>query len=247
MTSLRDQTIVVIGGTSGIGFAVAQASLYQHAAHVVVASSTSEKVTRTLARLTETTKQHNLGGRVTGKTLDIGNADEVKKFFAEIGEIDHVVITSGDNLKNGFKGVDLETLKDTFDIRFWAAALVAQQAHIKSGGSVTLTGGVASIKPPPGWPVAAGLAGAVESLVRGLAVELAPIRVNLVAPGAVLTERWDSLPTDRRDKLLRDSAEKLLVKRIGIPEEVADAYIFFMKCGFVTGEILHINGGQTLV
>ncbi|KZS93790.1 short-chain dehydrogenase/reductase SDR [Sistotremastrum niveocremeum HHB9708] len=247
MTSLRDQTILIIGGTSGIGYSVAEASLHQQAAHVIVASSTPEKVTKTVARLEETTTKNNLSGKVTGKTLDVSNSDQVKKFFAEIGELDHVVITSGDKLKLGFKGVDLETLKSALDVRFWAAALIAQQARIKKGGSITLTGGVASIKPPPGWPIVAGLAGAAESLVKGLAVDLAPVRVNLVAPGAVLTELWDSLPTDLREKLLQESADKLLVKRVGNPEEIADAYIFLMKCGFITGETLHINGGQTLV
>lgn len=142
MTSLRNQTILIIGGTSGIGFSVAEASLHQHAAHVIVASSTPEKVSKTVARLEETTTKNNLSGKVTGKTLDVSNSDQVKKFFAEIGELDHVVITSGDKLKLGFKGVDLETLKSALDVRFWAAALIAQQARIKKGGSITLTGGV---------------------------------------------------------------------------------------------------------
>lgn len=141
MTSLRENTVVIIGGTSGIGFAVALASLHAHASHVIVASSNAEKVSKAVERLATTAQAHRLAGIVTGKQLDVVNSEDVKKFFAEIGEVDHVVFTSGDRLRLGFKGVELEALKGSFDVRFWAAVLVAQQARIRPGGSITLTGG----------------------------------------------------------------------------------------------------------
>lgn len=142
MTSLKNQTVVVVGGTSGIGFAVALASLHAQASHVIVVSSTTDKVSDAVKRLTAIATEHRLNGTVTGSNLDVGSAEDVKKFFKKIGEIDHVVYTSGDALKLGFKDVDLGTLKETFDVRFWSAALVAQQAQIKAGGSITLTGGI---------------------------------------------------------------------------------------------------------
>ena len=99
----------------------------------------------------------------------------------------------------------------------------------------------------PGTSVVAGLAGAMESLTRALALELAPIRVNVVEPGVVRTELWRELPTRERDGLFASAAESLPVGRAGEPEEVAEAYLYLMRGGFSTGSVVVVDGGTVLV
>jgi len=246
MATLQGQTIVIIGGSSGIGYSVALAALKSLAAHVIVASSSSEKVAAAVKRLEQAAG--SVPGKVTGKALDARSAEQVKKFFADVGEIDHMVFTSADSLKMGvFKELDLDTMKDFYDMRFWAPAAAAQQAQIKKGGSITLTTGSVIKKPTKGWSIVAGVGSAVDGLARGLAVDLAPVRVNAIAPGFVITELWDPLPKEAREKAFADAAESLLVKHVAGPDEIAEAYLFVMKCAYITGETIHVNGGQTLV
>lgn len=107
--------------------------------------------------------------------------------------------------------------------------------------SYTLTGGFITTKPPPGWGLHA--VSGVEGMSRGLAVDMAPVRVNVVAPGVIKTEAMKDVP----DQALEGLAEATKVKRLGRPEVVAEAYLYFMKDGFVTGSILHSNGGRFLI
>lgn len=134
-----------------------------------------------------------------------------------------------------------------FDVRFWGAFTAAQVAKIRPGGSVTLTVGAVVIKPRKGWSLAAGLMGAVDSLTRGLAVDLAPIRVNVVSPGLVKTEvsriitlpvmlsdfpneqLWDPIAPEVRNKIFEDGEKTLLVQHVADPDEIAEAYLFLMK------------------
>ncbi len=87
----------------------------------------------------------------------------------------------------------------------------------------------------PGWTLASGMAGATESVSRGLAVDLAPIRVNCVVPGAVYTELWDGMGQEQKDKMMKGMEGKLLTEKMGMPEDVAEAYLFCMKSAYVTG------------
>jgi len=250
MATLKGQTIVIIGGTSGIGYGVALACLQCQAALVIVASSSHDKVASAVRRLQKESDDLGLGlqGNIQGGTLDVKDTGAVKKYFAEIGEIDHLVFSSSELLLlgGGFKEVDLDKRKSVYDVRFWGAALAAQQAQIRKGGSIVFTGGASSLKPRRGMAVAASTNGALEVLTRSLAVELAPLRVNLISPGAVPTELWDVVPEEQRRKIIIGAEKQLLVGHVGTVAECAEAYLFVMKCGFITGEIINVNGGQAL-
>ncbi|KZT37686.1 NAD(P)-binding protein [Sistotremastrum suecicum HHB10207 ss-3] len=243
MTSLRNQTVVILGGTSGLGFAIALATLQSHASHVIIAASTSAHVSRIVDRLISTAKDHHLSGAVQGRTVEFTNEEQIDHFFAEIGDVDHVIIADNETFKPPPVQVSASTRvfgggrnslngNGSGNHEYWGFGLVARQARIKTGGSICLTAGKNS---------------ALEGLTRGLAVDLAPaVRVNTIVPGSVLTDVWDGITPDLRDQLLTRSAEGVLLERLGTPEELAEAYLFAMKCGFLNGEIIHVNGGQKL-
>jgi NAD(P)-dependent dehydrogenase (short-subunit alcohol dehydrogenase family) len=112
---------------------------------------------------------------------------------------------------------------------------------------VVLTTGTAGRRPLPGTTVAASLCGAMESLTRALALELAPLRVNAVAPGIVRTELWRDLPEADRDILFKSAAESLPAGRIGEPADVAEAYLYLMRGAYSTGSVVVVDGGTVLV
>jgi NAD(P)-dependent dehydrogenase (short-subunit alcohol dehydrogenase family) len=119
--------------------------------------------------------------------------------------------------------------------------------HIRSGGSITLTNGVAGLRPQKGWTIAASICGAMEALTRALAMELAPIRVNAVCPGVVKTELWSDMPESDRQVMYRDIERKLPVGRVGEADDLAQAYIYLMREGYSTGQVIVVDGGAVLV
>lgn len=171
---LRGQRIVV-GGTSGIGLAVAEAAA-REGAEVVVASRRQENVDAALRRLPEGTE---------GRALDATDEDAVRAFFEAVGDFDHLVCTAGESLlMESLADADLARARRFLDTRLWGAytAVMHGASRIRQGGSVVLTTGTAGRRPLPGTTVAASLCGAMESLTRALALELAPVRVNVVSP-----------------------------------------------------------------
>jgi NAD(P)-dependent dehydrogenase (short-subunit alcohol dehydrogenase family) len=238
--SLRTKHVVVIGGTSGIGFAVAEAALGEHA-RVIVASSNPANVASAVKRLEG----------ASGVALDVTNEAAVAEVFGQLGKFDHLVFTAGDwNLRRGpLADVDLEVAKSNFTVRFWGALTVIKHAHksISPGGSITLTDGMIAHRPSKGSAVSTAMAGAVEHLTRGLAVELAPIRVNAVCPGLIRTGVWDSIPEERRAEQFERMTKRQPLPRIGEPEEAAQAYLYLMRGGYTTGQVLHVDGGGSVV
>ena len=134
-------------------------------------------------------------------------------------------------------------------MRFWGALAVVKRAQKSMAplGSITLTDGMIAHRPSKGSAVSTAMAGAVEHLTRGLAVELAPIRVNAVCPGPIRTAVWDSIPEDRRAEQFERMTKRLPLARIGEPNEVAEAYLYLMRGGYTTGQVLHVDGGGSVV
>ncbi|MEV0636720.1 SDR family oxidoreductase [Streptomyces sp. NPDC050619] len=238
--NLRGQRIVVIGGTGGIGFAVAEAAA-REGAEVVVASRRKESVEAALERLPQGAE---------GQVLDVKDEDAVRGFFGRIGDFDHLVFTAGESLlMESVAESDLGRARSFLDTRLWGAYTAVKYGapSIREGGSVVLTTGTVARRPMPGTSVAASLCGAMESLTRALALELAPVRVNVVEPGMVRTELWRDLPEEAREGLFAATAQSLPVGRVGEPEDVAEAYLYLMRGGFSTGSVVVVDGGTVLV
>jgi NAD(P)-dependent dehydrogenase (short-subunit alcohol dehydrogenase family) len=236
---LAKKRIVVLGGTSGIGLAVAQKAADQGAA-VVVASSNENNVNRA---------KKLLSGTAEGVTIDLTSEENIKSFFGRIGEFDHLVYTAGESLlTEPLETLSLERARKFFDIRFWGAFLAIKYGapSIRRGGSIVLTSGMASRRPAKGRSMISSVCGAAEALTRSLAVELAPLRVNLVCPGLVKTDLWDGMAAEAREAMFRRAEQNLLVGRVGEAEDLAEAYVYLMKNGFSTGQIVVVDGGVSV-
>ncbi|KAG8698634.1 hypothetical protein FRC09_007121 [Ceratobasidium sp. 395] len=230
---LRGKKVLVIGGSSGVGRSVAAATL-AHGASVVISSSSQDRVATAVKTL-----RQNIQGRsdvsVVGYAFNIKDTAALTKFLTENGPFDHLAITAGDppgNTNFPTQPID-ESIKAQFDSRYWAVVTAAEYIHkhklIHPGGSITLTLGTAQTRPLPGWGLINGVMGAVESSVRGLAVDLKPLRINAIELGLVNTELYDKTPPELRDSIFKSYEDKVLVEHVGTADEVAEAYIFAMK------------------
>jgi NAD(P)-dependent dehydrogenase (short-subunit alcohol dehydrogenase family) len=237
---LENKRVVVVGGSSGIGLAVAELSA-THAAEVVIASSKEAKVRQATSAI---------GGKTQGEVVDVSDERSVETFFTRLGAFDHLVFTAGDSLQlDELASTNLQQARHAFELRYWAALAAVKYAspHIRKDGSIVLTTGVAGQRPHKGWTVAASVCGTIEALTRALAVELAPIRVNAVCPGVVRTNLWQSMNADAREHLYESVGKSLLVGRVGEACEIARAYLFLMQEGYGTGQTVVLDGGAVLV
>jgi NAD(P)-dependent dehydrogenase (short-subunit alcohol dehydrogenase family) len=237
---LNGKHIVILGGTAGIGLAVAEAAV-RDGARVVVASSNRARVDKALAQL---------GHGATGHAVDLRSEPAVRALFERLGSIDHLVFTAGEELVLGrLAELGLDKARQFFELRYWGAlaAVKAAYPYLARDGSIVLTSGAAGHRPHPGFVIGASICAAMEAVARTLAVELAPIRVNVVTPGYVDTELWSNVPADARKQMFRDAAAKLPAGRIGTPADVAEHYLGFMRGRYVTGQALIVDGGGVLV
>lgn len=228
--TLQGRRIVVLGGSSGIGLAVAQAAA-REGATVVIASSRRARVDEALNTLPEGTEGH---------ALDLADEPAVRAVFERLGNFDHLVFTAGESLQlDRLTNTDIEAAKRFFGLRYWGAYLAAEHGSgsIREGGSIVFTSGIAGQRPRPGWSVAASICAAMEGLTRALAVELAPIRVNIVSPGMVKTPLWAGMVEADREALYRQTAERL---------PVGQAYLYLMGQSYATGQVLVVDGGALL-
>jgi NAD(P)-dependent dehydrogenase (short-subunit alcohol dehydrogenase family) len=237
---LQGKRVVVLGGSSGIGLAVAKQAALQ-GANVVIASSSAERVQKAV---------ESVGGKAQGQAVDLSDERAVATFFAKLGSFDHLVFTAGDSLHlHDLASTDLQEARRAFELRYWAALAAVKYGspHIRKQGSIVLTTGIAGQRPQKGWVMAASVCGTIEALTRALAVELAPIRVNAVSPGVVRTNLWQNMDAAEREHLYESVGNSLPVGRVGEAEEVAQAYLFLMQEGFSTGQVLVVDGGTVLV
>jgi NAD(P)-dependent dehydrogenase (short-subunit alcohol dehydrogenase family) len=238
--SLENKRVVVMGGSSGIGLAVAEEAASQ-GAKIVIASSNAERVQKAI---------QSIGGEAQGEAVDVSDERAVESLFAKLGPFDHLVFTAGDNLHlNELASTDLKLARHAFELRYWAglAAVKYGSPHIRKGGSIVLTTGIAGQRPQKGWVIAASVCGTIEALTRALAVELAPIRVNAVSPGVVRTNLWHSMSVPERERLYESVGKSLPVGRVGEAHDIAQAFLFLMQEGYCTGQTVVVDGGTVLV
>lgn len=254
-SKLHDDRVVVIGGTSGMGFCVAEAAI-EHGAHVCISGSKQAKLDKAVARLKSA--YPDSASKIAGHVCDLSQLESMEanlKRTVELASadanIDHIVFTAGDALKiTPLTESTTETILKTGIIRFFGPLMLAKLApkHMSAGpkSSITLTGGTMSHRPVKNWAVVAAWGSGVEGITRGLAVDLAPIRVNMVCPGAVHTELFDDIPEERLAGVLDGFRQGTLIDRVGTPENLAEAYLYPMKDHFVTGTILRSDGGRLI-
>jgi NAD(P)-dependent dehydrogenase (short-subunit alcohol dehydrogenase family) len=237
--SLKNARVLVIGGTSGIGLGVASAAAEKGAIPIVV-SRRQSSVERALAELPD---------RARGATVDLTDSASLDRLAADIGDIEHLVFTAGESLELApLADLTPDVVNRFFQTRFVGALSSVRTfaPHITPGGSITLTSGTAAEQPGFGaLPVS--VCGAMNALTRALAFELAPIRVNVVAPGVVRTALWDAMGDADRQVMYSQAAQQLPLGRIGEVGDTARAYLYCMEQEFGTGIVLTVDGGTTLV
>lgn len=223
-------TTLIIGGTTGIGRALASA-LLSEGSPVVVASRNPRPVP---------------GARVI--SADVTSADSVRCLFEEIGSVDHIVTTAVrvDGAYVPVASVTPDDVDRAFGPKLLGPLLLARYAP-PGLRSLVVTGGFNARRPAPGGSVIAAANGAVEALVRALAIELAPVRVNCLSPGWVDTDIWDSLAGPARRERLDAMGARLPVGKVATASDLTSAYLTLMRNPHITGTTLFADGGQRLV
>ncbi|MGY0035620.1 SDR family NAD(P)-dependent oxidoreductase [Pedobacter sp. NJ-S-72] len=204
---LHGKKIVIIGGTSGIGLATAKAAASKDAT-IIVLSSNQDRINKALSELPENT---------IGYAIDVTDETQVKNVFEKIGFFDHLIFTAGENLQLGdLKDTQLENARKFFDVRYWGAFTAVKYAssYINPKGSIVLTSGIASNRPGKGWSLGASICSAMEGFTRAMAIDLAPIRINIVSPGVVKTDLWSGMSSDRREEMYSQIENSLPVKKV---------------------------------
>ncbi|AJY74766.1 SDR family oxidoreductase [Paenibacillus beijingensis] len=235
---LQHQKIVVIGGSSGIGLETAKQAAAL-GAEVIIASRSKAKLQKAKAEL---------GPTASSYTLDTTQEQEVKSFFETVGRFDHLVVSAAETSGGPFLQTDTAKARQLFDNKFWGQYYAAKYGapNIAPNGSITLFSGVVAYKSMIGSSVLGAVNAAVANLGQTLALELAPLRVNLVSPGIIDTPSRSQMPEEARNQFYDTIASKLPVKRVGKAEDVAQSVLYLIQNGFVTGTVLHVDGGHIL-
>jgi NAD(P)-dependent dehydrogenase (short-subunit alcohol dehydrogenase family) len=231
---LAGKKVVVVGGSSGIGFSTAEIAK-REGAEVIIASHNADRLNAAATKL-----------GVTAIAADVTSDESIASLFKKCGTVDHVVLTAAQLRSGPFKTVAMEDVRATMESKFWGAWRVAKSAEIRAGGSLTLVSGFLSVRPRPNSAIVGAANGALESLARSLALELAPVRVNAVSPGIIDTPIRAAMPEEARKDMLAKTAAALPVGRVGTGEDVARQILAFMTIGFATGSIVYLDGGALI-
>jgi NAD(P)-dependent dehydrogenase (short-subunit alcohol dehydrogenase family) len=251
MPSITGQSIVIIGGSAGIGLAVAKLAL-KEGVRVTIVSSNPTRIDTAIDNL----KKEVHDCQITGYECNLKAEDveaRLEKVFIEIvaandgNSLDHIIFTAGDQLAiRSLKEIDINFIREAGQVRFVAPLLIAKLAprFVKNSysSSLILTTGAVSQKPVADRSVAASYFSGLHAMTRNLAVDLKPIRVNLVSPGAVDTELWGP----NRESLIAQFSKTAFMERVATADEVAESYVYLMKDTNATGSTVSTNGGVLL-
>ncbi|MCP5367470.1 MAG: SDR family oxidoreductase [Hyphomicrobiales bacterium] len=237
--ALHGRTVLVIGGSAGIGLAVAQAAAAQ-GARVHIAA-------RDRGRLARAAEQIGAAGH---HAADVTDDAARAALFDSVGPIDHLAVTS--HLSSTRLGVHtamdrmpLDGARKFMEHKFWSQYAAAQAAldHLSADGSIVLTSGVASRRPLAEHTVIAATNAAVEAMARQLCAEIAPRRINVVAPGLTDTRTYDHLSPESREAFFAKVRGLVPVARVATPADIARAYLFAMESDYLSGAVIDMDGG----
>ena len=234
--TLENKKVIIIGGSSGIGLAVAKL-IAAEGAKITIAS-------RTKGRLEKAAEA--IEGNVEIDTIDTLNEDSIKDFFTRYDRIDHLLNFAGDSMAGGVLDTDVAVARNALESKFWGQFYVGRYGGVKINptGSLTFTGGSG---PRPHQAIATVAANeAVKVLVEALAKELAPVRVNAISPYYVNTPMWSGMEDKERQKLFDSVSKQLPIGRVAEIEDIAPAYLDIVRSTYITGTNIPINGGALL-
>jgi NAD(P)-dependent dehydrogenase (short-subunit alcohol dehydrogenase family) len=239
--SLGNKKVVIIGASSGIGLALTHA-IAREGASVIMCSRSIDKLNNA---------RETILGNVETIAVDMAQESDVINLFAQIDSLDHLVITAATNeleKRERFTELSTDKAQRSFD-KFWGHFYAAREAapKIAPGGSITFFSGASAFKPAKqGMAVLAAVNGAIATLGRSLALELAPIRVNVVAPGVVDTAVWDSLPEAEYNAMIVGMQQSLPARHVGTADDIAQSVLYLMTNSYTTGVVLTVDGGLLL-
>jgi len=238
MFDLTGKKIIIIGGSSGIGLSIAKACLSQ-GAQLVIASRNLDKLNNSKKDLNPETEIHS---------LDISQPDQIQNFFQKVGKFDHLITPAATVSWGTFGAMNKREEQASFQNKFWGQYYAAKFGfpYLNTGGSIVFFAGCWSQRPIAGAAIPSSINGAIESLGRSLAVELAPLRVNVISPGIIDTPVFSGLSEQDRKAFFDKTAKGTPIKKIGNPQEVAMAAIYLMTNTFTTGSTIFVDGGETL-
>lgn len=251
---LQGTRVLVVGGTSGIGYAVAEAAL-ESGATVYISSSNQTKVDAAVTQLHAHAQAVHLEPLASGRACDLSNNAATEANLVALLEwatehktklLNHVVFTAGDSLpRTPLADLTSDAILGGFNVRIIGALLLAKLLPTYTARSnktsYTLTSGSLAARPAPGMGLVTGFAAAVDGYARGLAVDLKPIRVNSVQAGAIRTPLLGDNPA-----VVERYAKDSITGTVGRPEEIAEAYLYLMKDSFITASSIESSGGRNV-
>jgi len=240
MFDLSGVRVMIAGGSSGIGLSAAK-FLIDYGASVIITGRDARKL--------ESATQL-LGPGASSVAFDAANSEARAEALAGIGKLDHLVISlSGGKGAGTFQTLSEHDLRTGFEAKFWTYFSLAHDAvpHLSPEGSITFVSSISAKAANPGTSGLAAINAAIEGLVKPLAVELQPLRVNAFAPGVIDTPWWDWLSEDQKKATFESFAAATPVGRVGKPEDVASAIVFLIGNSFMTGCVIECDGGLRLL
>jgi len=235
--SLKDQAVLVVGRGSGLARAIVLAA-QEAGARVTAAGRGAEALAAAYAG----------EPGVSTEAVDLTDEASIAALGERLGTVDHVVSTASARARGRVGDLDRDAIRLSFDTKVIGPLMLAKHLapRMSASGSFVIFSGVAAAKIAVGTLGVAITNAAADTLARSLALELAPIRVNAISPGVIDTGAWDALGEQGKQDYFATISAANPARRIGTPDDIAQAVMFALTNTFLTGQTLHVDGGEPL-